>query len=997
MRLLLPCWFWLLMPFVVSADPPDPSLKTPDSFPRFAPVEPPDVAKTFVVQGGLEMQLIAAEPLVTDPVAMAIDEDGCALVVEMNDYPYTDAKTHKAWQDNTTDAPLGRVRWLEDSDNDGRYDRNTIFAEGLSWPSGIACYRGGVFVTATPDVWYLKDTDGDHKADVRQKVFTGFRKYNVQAVMNNPVWGLDNKLYVAGSSNGGSVIAPGQTQNKPVTARGDFRFDPRTQALELQAGGARFGNAFDDWGNRFLCNIRNPAIHVVLDNTYLARNPFFAAPSAIFNIAEAGDQMPIYRLSPVEPWRDLRGRQWSADPTKKLPRSELTGGGVFTSTSGINVYRGDVYPAQYHGQLFVAEVANNVIYRQTKTDDGNTFRAERADKNVEFVASTDTWFRPVNLINAPDGTLYVLDMYREFIEHPWSIPDDIHARLDLRSGSDRGRIYRLAPVGFKPPAFKKLSEVTSDDLVDLLAAPDAWHRETAQRLLVERGDERVVGKLSKLLGSEHPRAVLHALWTLRAFDKLTVEQIQLTLQHASPHIREHAIRLAEAEMPRDEKLLQAVVDGSGDDNLRVRLQCALSLGNIENERTLTALSDLAVRDGADSWIRAAICSAKPTLIPKILMRVVNTESVQVQSVATIVDSLMQTSAAMNDPGSIAELLEAAHRQESDAHGERMEDMLWRGLFHFARRKSVSLHDFFDETSCGKLTTLFPLEKTLVTALNTKVSLDQRQSAVAQLTLHPLDVTVDRFSLVVDQSLDSSLAVLAIQALGTYKGPEVGGALLPRLKNLTPMVRDEALAVLLARPERTLALLDAIEGQRVPPGLLGLPRKTQLLASAHAQVKSRAETVLGQVDAARGPVVKRFLSDTPANGKAEQGRELFRKHCANCHRADGMGFEIGPHMETVRNWDKEKLLTNILDPSRELAPQSMAYAIALSSGTVISGMIAEETASSLVIKRAGVLGETLLRDDIEAISNTGLSLMPAGFEESISPEQMADLLAFLTLR
>ncbi len=235
MRILTGCICLLLSGSVV-ADPPDPTLKTPDAFPRFAPVEPADVGTTFVVQGGFEMQLIAAEPLVTDPVAMAIDENGCALVVEMNDYPYTDSKSHKAWQDNTTDAPIGRVRWLEDTDNDGRFDRSTVFAEGLSWPSGIACYRGGVFVTATPDVWYLKDTDGDHKADIREKVFTGFRKYNVQAVMNNPIWGLDNKLYIAGSSNGGSVLAPGKTQSKPITARGDFRFDPRTLELELQAG-----------------------------------------------------------------------------------------------------------------------------------------------------------------------------------------------------------------------------------------------------------------------------------------------------------------------------------------------------------------------------------------------------------------------------------------------------------------------------------------------------------------------------------------------------------------------------------------------------------------------------------------------------------------------------------------------------------------------------------------------------------------------------------------
>ena len=188
------------------------------------------------------MDLLAAEPLVTDPVDMVYDENGLAYVVEMSDYPYTDAKTHQAWKDNTTDAPIGRVRILEDTDGDWRFDRGTIFAEGLSWPTGIACWKGGVFVLATPDIWYFKDTDGDRKADIKRKVFTGFRKYNVQAVMNNPKWGLDHRLYIAGSSNGGS-IRPGEADKAEPTIlrRNDFAIDPDTgdSVAKNEQGGRR--------------------------------------------------------------------------------------------------------------------------------------------------------------------------------------------------------------------------------------------------------------------------------------------------------------------------------------------------------------------------------------------------------------------------------------------------------------------------------------------------------------------------------------------------------------------------------------------------------------------------------------------------------------------------------------------------------------------------------------------------------------------------------------
>ena len=239
------------------ADEPNPA---DNGLLRVPPTDPVRAAKTIQLQGGFRAELVAAEPLITDPIAMGYDENGLAYVVEMNDYPYSHKSHDQAWEDQTSE-PIGRVRVLEDLDGDGTFDKSVVFADKLSWPSGVVFWKGGVYVAATPDVWYLKDTDGDRRADIRRRVFTGFRKYNVQAVMNNFQWGLDHRIYAAGSSNGGVVetMAPGADARTPVYfGRHDFRFDPGAEQFEAISGGARFGHTRDDWGNRFLCNIRNP-------------------------------------------------------------------------------------------------------------------------------------------------------------------------------------------------------------------------------------------------------------------------------------------------------------------------------------------------------------------------------------------------------------------------------------------------------------------------------------------------------------------------------------------------------------------------------------------------------------------------------------------------------------------------------------------------------------------------------------------------------------------
>ncbi len=975
-------------------------LQTPDSFPRFPAVEPEGVAESFQLQDGFQLQLIAADNLVTDPVAMTMDADGRAYVVEMNDYPYTDAKSHKAWTDNTSDRPLGRVRLLVDRNQDGLFDSSTVFADQLSWPSGIICSQGGVYVTATPDVWFLKDTDGDGQADIRRQVFTGFRKYNVQAVMNNPIWGLDNRIYVAGSSNGGSVVQPGTTQSKPIIARGDFRFDPRSEHLELQAGGARFGNAFDDYGNRFLCNIRNPAIHVVMDSRYVARNPLYAAPPLAINIAESGDQMPIYRVSPVEPWRELRGRQWSIDPTKaKTPRSELTGGGVFTSTSGLTVYRGDAYPESYRGQFFLGEVANNVIYRQQVQPDGVTFIASRADTNVEFVASTDTWFRPVNFYNAPDGTLYVLDMYREVIEHPWSIPDDIHARLDLTSGKDRGRIYRLAPPKFNYRPTPKLSEASDEQLVELLSHRNAWHRETAQRLLVERQSVASAPALRKLIvdSPDQPLAAIHAMWTLEGIKSLRFEDVSVGLDHPSEHVREQAVKLAEQHVGDYPQLRERLLAMDDDPALRVRWQLALTLGNLDDPRTAVSLAKLIRRDADNSWMQTAIFTAPQHSVAIAIDLLKDSDlpkgsSEHSLAQAAVEEKLCELIAASGQPESIRQVASSLHKDDA------LNESALIGLASGAKRKGISLIGLLGANHAAviKLERLF--EKQSQIARDENANEELRLRAISRLGLLDYSKSSAGLLSLIGPPHSQAIQQTAIRTLGSYRETGLASLLIARLPQLTPLVQTEALNQLLARPERTLELLKAIQEQKLPSAWIGLTQRTALMQSTNAEIKRLANEIYNQVSASRAEVIAKYaklssVEDNPEASRA-RGQQVYAKHCAACHRAGSQGFEIGPHLETVKAWDRNKLLLNILDPNREVAPQSMAYTLLMQDSSVLTGMVSDETDTSLMLKRSGQPNQMILRNDIESLRNTGLSLMPSGMEEVITPEAMSDLITYL---
>lgn len=1006
-------------------------------FPSTPPVEPQNAAKTFHVLDGFEMQLIAAEPLVTDPVAITYDADGRAYVCEMNDYPYTDKAAHKPSQENPTDAPIGKVRLLTDTDGDGTFDKATVFADGLSWPTGAACWKGGIFVTATPDVWYLKDTNDDGVADVRQRVFTGFKKLNVQAVMNNPIWGFDHRIYIADGSNGGEIqrvpgsesVMPLPKDFKPLPIkRNDFSFDPSTGDVRLESGGARFGNTFDDWGNRFLCNIRNPCQHVVLPYRYLARNPYLVVPSALNDCAEAGDQLPVYRTSPPEPWREFRAKRWVQEGSH-LPKSELVGAGVVTSSSGITVYRGDAYPKEYRDFAFVADVAGNLFYRMKLVPDGVTFKAVQVDGNKNFCTSDDLWFRPVNFVNAPDGCLHVCDMYREVIEHPWSIPDDIHAAVDLLRGRDKGRIFRLAPKNWQRAKGEErrvtLSNASTTDLVALLDHPNAWHRETAQRLLFERQDKAAVESLRQLVKSgKTAQGKVCALHALSALSSLDVEILDFAAGALNGPVAGAAAELYEPFIPKlkwvgdvrqDTSRIQFANLASHAEN-RVAIKALFSIRDLTNSPEngfggafwSAAMRNAGHRVNTDSWFKAMLlCVAADRADALLVPMLFNELSFDEQFVSQLAG---QVAAKGNKP-TLATIMTALSKADFP---KKLRSKVLQALLPHATRLSISL----TAVSSNEVTNtrLREIGEKAIQDVENSVSTDEKSLAlpvVTALVSHERAFRLLRGLLVPSQPQELQLA--ALETLGTYHEPSVADMLIDAWPKMTPALRDKATTILLSRTDRIAKLLDAIESKKITPAQLSVAAKATLGRQKTPALAERIAKLIGDGSSAnRKAVIETYLTamqgsdaGTPARsesvvagksaritGDATRGSKVYEIACMVCHKFADKGNDVGPHLGTIKAWTAEQLVTNILDPNREVSPNFSLYLVETNDGRTLSGLIASETAGNLTLKRADGGTDTVLRSEIKSLTSPGVSLMPEGLEAAINPQQMADLIQYL---
>jgi len=946
-----------------------------------SPLTAADSLKQFQLHPDLRIELVAAEPDVIDPVAIAFDEEGRMWVVEMRDYPNGPAEGEQ---------PKSRISVLEDRNGDGTYDSSHVFVDNLLFATGLQVWRGGLIATVAGEVIYLKDSDGDGRADVRETWFSGFAQKNVQLRANHPTFALDNQIYVANGLRGGSVTAqrPGWERDQPISISGmDFRFDPLTGRALAISGAGQFGLTFDDYGNRFICSNRNPCMHVVLANHYIKRNPYLAVGSVVHDVSPAAATSRVYAIS----------KSWT---TSTLHAGQIT------AACGVTIYRGDALPKEFQGNSFTCEPTGNLVHRDVLHPQGATFRSHPGRENVEFLASPDTWFRPVNLTVGPDGALYVVDMYRAVIEHPQWMPEELKDRRDLEYGNDRGRIWRIVRRdSSRQHNLPQLSTASAEELVGYLEHDNAWWRETAQRLLIERQDRSQQQALEKIaINGAHPTARVHALWTLSGLGMLSSEFVMSALNDPHPRVREQAVRLAERKLKDSAPLRERLLQLATDQDPRLRFQVALSLGEAPlDDKSLSVLAKmLGDRSDVDVWTQHAIASSAADQVAILLIKTLD-ESTEGITLAARLKDLSAQVGSRQQPEEIATVLQRV-LDFPDGFNKlegllELQTSVVSGLGEGLQRRGMTLRQIANKFPPELVKVSRKLDEFFGNARDVAADSEQEQelrmAALGVLRYATFDLAGSMLMDLVGGDESQEMTLAAIDVLAGFHDERIGRLLLDGFRSRTPAVRRAVLAALLRNSARIQLLLDEIEAGGVSVVELGAATINQLTRLKNQELRTRATKLLaGAIPADRKQVLAAYQPALTMEADPNNGRKLFEKNCSVCHRIGTLGVEIGPDIADSRTRQPAALLTDILNPNRAIDANYVSYSVQTTQGKTITGIIATETASSLTIKQQENKRVTVLRQDIEEVVSNGVSLMPDGLEKNISVQEMADLISFI---
>lgn len=960
------------------------------------PMSPADSMRHMHMPEGFRVELFAAEPDVVKPIAMTWDARGRLWVLESVDYP-------------NTVRPLGavgrdRVKICEDTDGDGKADKFTIFVEGLNIPTSLLVTGAGLIVNQTPDILLFTDTNGDDKADTKKVLYTGFGRDDTHAVHSNLHYGFDNWIYASVGYSGGRVKAGGKTTQ---FLQGFLRFRPDGSAFEFLTSTTNntWGLGFNSDGDLFGSTANDGhAVELGMPNR------FIESVGGWLERGSAGieDHKYFHALA------SIRQVDWF---------------GQYTAASGFEPYTASALPPAYRERAaFVCEPTGHLVHIDWLAPRGSGFVAK---DGFNLMASTDEWTAPIVAQTGPDGAVWMIDWYNYIVRHNPTPPGFEtgagNAYVTPERDQTHGRIYRIISDSKLNPVSPSLDSANPESLVSALADDNLWNRLTAQRLLVERGQKDVIPALAKLAADPNAgRASAHALYTLSGLNALSDADARKAAVAALAHPEAGARRAALATPPNDAEAVAAILRSNilADPDPRVRRDALLALaerpGSPDASKAIaTMLNDPA--SAADRWlplaaITAAARSPEAFLVaasgfaPKpetaeALGKAARAVSEHLARRGGDVNTVIKGLSADNQPVTRATLDGLAAGWPANRPPDRLDDQIRAlkplfekvdlptklGFISLARRWGRA--HAFDEV-------LGSLRDDLLARLVDEAQPEDGRLEAARQYIELGGALAPELFDTITPRVSPAFASGLLDAVGRSTDPGLADLLLQHWNTLTPAAKKSALGVLLGRPERTAALLDAIEAGTIDTGSLPLDAQQRLLRHPNAEIANRAKTAMAKTggipSADRQKVIDALLPLTERHGDIAHGRKIFEEQCSKCHRYGSMGADIGPDLTGSAASDKHEILVNILDPNRSVEGNYRQYTVATADGRVLSGLLAAETETAIELLDSEAKREVVLRQDIDEMKSSESSLMPEGFE-SIPANDLADLLEFLSAK
>ncbi len=966
------------------------------------PLPAQESMRHMVTPVDFEIKLFADEKLLGGkPICMTWDERGRLWAALTMDYP-------------NERQPKGQGRdkivVVEDTDGDGVADKVTVFADKLSIPTSIAFHKGGIIVHQLPDTLYLKDTDGDGKADVREVLFTGWGTGDTHAGPSNLNYGLDNWLYGICGYSGYRGTVGGEDHR---FGQGFYRFKPDGSKLEFlrSTNNNSWGVGFSEEGLLFGSTANaNPSVYLPIPNRYYESVKGWSS-RVLGGIA---GNAPIFPIT---------------DKVRQVDQH-----GHFTAAAGHALYTARTYPREYWNRTaFVTEPTGHLIATFVLQKDGSTFRSRNA---WNLLASDDEWCAPIMAEVGPDGNVWVIDWYNFIVQHnptPAGFKTGRGAAYETELRDKKhGRIYRLVCKNASPAKPFSLQGATPAALVAALTNDNFFWRRHAQRLLVERGDKDVVPDLVKLIEDTKVDAVglnvgaIHALWTLHGLGAMETDTAaraaQRALRHPSAGVRRNAVLVLPPSGESAQKIPPRGV--LVDPDPQVRLAAYLAVAEMPTGELLgKAVAAALTRDDdmTDRWIPDAVTSAAARHAQGFLAAVAEGKAPDSRGLA-IVTTVAAHYAADGPVNSIDRLLQATAKADV-----AVADAILTGLARgWKAKEPAKLSEAGEkalaallqrQTGAGRGNVLrlaaamgikslekyaAEVVKGLLETVGNDAARDAERVAAAKQVIELLPERDDAVAQVLAALTPrSSPALVAglLDAVSASRAANAGKEVLDRLEGMTPLAKANAIRILLVRPASTRLVLDAIEKGSLKLADLSLDQKQALADHPRREIRGRARKLLARGGEMPSPdrqkVVEKLMPLTRRTGDVAKGKAVFKNQCMKCHTHSGEGTQIGPDLTGMAAHPKEELLIHIMDPSRSVEGNYRIYTVTMTDGKVYTGMLASETRTTIELIDAEAKRLTLQRDAIEQLAGSAKSLMPEGFEKQLKEDEIVDLLEFLS--